>query len=72
MFLQAGSIPSVTSYRKITLNINKGSIQSMNFLKISLKSLYYTIPIGNNDRSYSKFLDLIDAIFAARSINSSL
>jgi len=42
-----------------------------NYLEISLKSIYYTIPIGNNDRSYSTFLDLIDAIFSARSIDYS-
>lgn len=57
--------------QKIASKIDKGYSVQSNFLKISLKSLYYTIPIGNNDRAYSRFLDLIDAIFASRSIDYS-
>jgi CRISPR-associated protein Csh1 len=51
--------------------IDKGYPVQRNFLKISLKSIYYTIPIGSNDRSYSKFLDMIDAIFSSRSVEYS-
>ena len=57
--------------QKITSNIYKEYPIQQSYLKISLKSIYYTIPIGNNDRSYSKFLDMIDAIFSARSIEYS-
>ena len=42
--------------QKIASKIDKGYSVQSNFLKISLKSLYYTIPIGNNDRAYSRFL----------------
>ncbi|AGB03160.1 TIGR02556 family CRISPR-associated protein [Methanoregula formicica] len=61
--------------QKIALKIDKGYPVQQGFLKISLKSLYYTIPIriGNKDRTYStKFLDIIDAVFASRSIDYSL
>lgn len=38
---------------------------------IDLNSIYYSIPISNNDVAYSKFLDVLDAIFSDRKIDYS-
>jgi CRISPR-associated protein Csh1 len=57
--------------RKISTRIDREYPLQNNYFKISLKSIYYTIPIGNNDRAYSTFLGILDAIFSARSIDYS-
>lgn len=39
--------------------------------KIDLRGIYYTIPISNNDVAYSKFLEVLDAIFSERKVDYS-
>jgi len=39
--------------------------------KIDLRSIYYAIPISDNDVAYSKFLEVLDAIFSDRKIDYS-
>jgi len=37
--------------------------------KIDIRNIYYSIPIGKNDVMYSKYLDLLDAVFSNRKIS---
>jgi CRISPR-associated protein Csh1 len=39
--------------------------------KIDIRNIYYSIPIGKNDVMYSKYLDLLDAVFSNRKISYS-
>jgi len=37
--------------------------------KIDIRNIYYSMPIGKNDIMYSKYLDLLDAVFSNRKIS---
>ncbi len=39
--------------------------------KIDLRGIYYAIPISDNDVAYSKFLEVLDAIFSDRKVDYS-
>lgn len=54
---------------EISSLVEKHFSSQKKFLDISLKGIYYTIPTGKKDRSHSKFLETIDAIFSAKSID---
>ncbi len=47
----------------------KESYKDNKTFKIDLRSIYYAIPISNNDVAYSRFLEVLDAIFSDRKID---
>ena len=49
----------------------KESYKDNKIFKIDLRSIYYAIPISDNDVAYSKFLEVLDAIFSDRKIDYS-
>src|SRR3972149_3018110 len=49
----------------------KESYKANKIFKIDLRSIYYAIPISDNEVAYSKFLEVLDAIFSDRKIDYS-
>lgn len=63
---------SIINDKELQINrlIKEGYNDNKTF-KIDLRGIYYTIPIGDNDVAYSKFLEVLDAIFSDRKLDYS-
>ncbi|MCZ7384747.1 MAG: TIGR02556 family CRISPR-associated protein [Candidatus Methanoperedens sp.] len=64
----------LNTINNMELEINQLVTKSYNDIKtfkIDLNGIYYTIPISANDVAYSKFLEILDAIFSDRKIDYS-
>lgn len=63
---------SIINDKELLINqLIKKSYNDTKTFKIDLRGIYYTIPISDNDVAYSKFLEVLDAIFSDRKIDYS-